>query len=122
VERGNHWHLEALGEPGERRAGALNPTGSPPGSLSVGSPPAEFSAIGHLSEPRPNWRCIRARRVDDFRSLHEHVLGQCYYYYYCYYYYGPRPPLHGDVKRAINDLGNLLRSLNLGDPFGCGTE
>ena len=103
--------VEAFGEAREGRARAFAPARSAEDRDRVFGAPEHLLQLGHLREARPDRRRRGARSVRRRRGLNQHVLRQRDHH-------RARPSLHGDVERALDDLGYLGRVLDLGRPFG----
>ena len=68
--------------------------------------PQHLLQFGHLREARPDRDRLGARSIRHGGHFREHVLGQRDRH-------RARPPLHRDVKRAMHDLRDLRRQLDL---------
>ena len=98
--------VEAFGEPGEGGAGSLGPSPSAKNGDRPFGRPQHLLQFGHLREARPDRDPLGARSVRHGRHFRQHVLGQRNHDW-------PRPPLHRDVKRALDNLRDLRRPLDL---------
>ena len=73
-------------------------------------PPASVPSSRHLRRARPDRNRLRARGVDGLRRFCQHVLGQRDHH-------RAGPPLHRDVKGALDDFGDLRRGSRSPSPI-----